>query len=363
MVTYVLQNAQTTTGEYYDIVIKDGIISAIVDAGSGKGDQMIDCSNHYISSGWIDLHVHARETLTPYGDSIDEIGVKQGVTTIVDAGSCGADDIDELFQAQKHAKTKVYALLNLSRIGLQRIDELSNQMWLDEEKVRETIALYPDFIVGIKVRMSQSVVGELGIIPLEIASKLSEQLNQPLMIHIGSAPPVVEDILPLLKKNDVITHYLHGKSNSLFMENGEPKQVLLDAIQGGVRLDVGHGSASFSFETAKNAKKYHLPLQTISTDIYRGNRLNGPVYNMATTLTKFLHLGYSLQEVIDAVTVQPASWLGQETGIQVGNQADITIFSVRNESGVLVDSTGNKEVTNQMIVAEGVFVNGKYITC
>lgn len=363
MVTYVLQNAQTTTGEYYDFVIKDGIISAIVDAGSGKGDQMIDCSNHYISSGWIDLHVHARETLTPYGDSIDEIGVKQGVTTIVDAGSCGADDIDELFQAQKHAKTRVYALLNLSRIGLQRIDELSNQMWLDEEKVRETIALYPDFIVGIKVRMSQSVVGELGIIPLEIASKLSEQLNQPLMIHIGSAPPVVEDILPLLKKNDVITHYLHGKSNSLFMENGEPKQVLLDGIQGGVRLDVGHGSASFSFETAKNAKKYHLPLQTISTDIYRGNRLNGPVYNMATTLTKFLHLGYSLQEVIDAVTVQPASWLGQETGIQVGNQADITIFSVRNESGVLVDSTGNKEVTNQMIVAEGVFVNGKYITC
>lgn len=55
----------------------------------------------YISSGWIDLHVHARETLSPYGDSIDEIGVKQRVTALVNEGNCGSDDIDELVQAQK----------------------------------------------------------------------------------------------------------------------------------------------------------------------------------------------------------------------------------------------------------------------
>ncbi len=45
----------------------------------------------------------------PYGDEVDEIGVKQGVTTIVDAGSCGADRIADLVKSREQAKTNLFA--------------------------------------------------------------------------------------------------------------------------------------------------------------------------------------------------------------------------------------------------------------
>ncbi|MCQ6294654.1 amidohydrolase/deacetylase family metallohydrolase, partial [Bacillus cereus] len=78
-----------------------------------------------------DLHVHAFPEFDPYGDDVDEFGVKQGVTTIVDAGSCGADRISDLVKSREQPKTNLFALLNISRIGLNRIDELSNMEWID----------------------------------------------------------------------------------------------------------------------------------------------------------------------------------------------------------------------------------------
>ena len=57
-----------------------------------------------------------------------------------------------------------------------------------------------------------------------------------------------------------------------------------------------------SFLVAEYAKAQGIKPDTISTDIYRGNRIHGPVYSLANVMTKFLYLGYSLQEVVSAVT-------------------------------------------------------------
>lgn len=89
----VLRNLRLVDGRSVDISIKEGLITAITPPGQAEGRTLLDCSGLYGSSGWIDLHVHAVPELDPYGDQIDEIGVKQGVTTLVDAGSCGADRI------------------------------------------------------------------------------------------------------------------------------------------------------------------------------------------------------------------------------------------------------------------------------
>ncbi|GIN55994.1 hypothetical protein J8TS2_03130 [Lederbergia ruris] len=151
------------------------------------------------------------------------------------------------------------------------MDELSHLDWIDRELVIQALQQYSNKIVGLKARISRSVVGESGIEPLHIARQLSSETSLPLMVHIGSAPPKIESILALLKKGDVITHYL----------NGEPLPEFLDAIQRGVHLDVGHGTASFSFKVAEAVKRHHIGLHTISTDIYRGNRINGPVFSMA----------------------------------------------------------------------------------
>lgn len=361
---FVLQNVKYVTGEQVDIVIDDGNIAAILAAETAQGQHLVDCSGMYVSSGWIDLHVHAFSAFDPYGDDIDEIGVKQGVTTIVDAGSCGANQISELIASSKQYKTNLLAFLNISQIGLERIDELSQLEWIDREKVMQAIADYPDRIVGLKARMSKSVVDENGIAPLQIARKLSDETALPLMVHIGSGPPAITEIVALLKKRDVITHYLNGKPNGLFDENGEPLQVLTQAIERRVHLDVGHGTASFSFKIAEMAKQSQIDFDTISTDIYRGNRLHGPVYNLAYTLTKFLYLGYSLEKIINAVTIHPAKWLERPelAQIQTGATANLTLFTVENKPIILTDSEGDQRKSSKRITAKGVVINGELIT-
>lgn len=362
---FVLHNVKHVSGEFLDIVIEDGKIAELTSPGQGQGKQIVDFSGAYVSSGWIDMHVHAFPAFDPYGDEIDEIGIKQGVTTIIDAGSCGADRIAELAESRKHAKTNLFAFLNISRIGLQRIDELSDMSWINREKVVEAVRTYKDFIVGLKARISKSVVRDSGIEPLRAARALSNATSLPLMVHIGSGPPSIEKVISLLEEKDIITHYLNGKANNLFDEDGKPLQILTRAIERGVHLDVGHGTASFSFKVAEAAKKHHIGLDTISTDIYRGNRLNGPVFSMSNILTKFLYLGYSLQEVIDAVTSHAASWLNKpELGrIQVGDTANLTLFTVQDEEIVLIDSEGDKRTADQTIQPKGVVVNGALITC
>lgn len=132
-----------------------------------------------------------------------------------------------------------------------------------------------------------------------------------------------------------------------------------------MRLDVGHGTASFSFRVAEAAKAHGIGLHTISSDIYRGNRLNGPVYSLANVMSKFLYLGYSWQEVVAAVTSSAAQWLGRpELGrIQAGDPAHLTVFDVREEPASLLDSEGIERKANQRIVPRGVVANGEFMEC
>lgn len=361
----VLRHVKRVNGEEIDIVIEGGKIVEVSKAGCGRGKHVLDYSGVYVSSGWIDLHVHAFPEFDPYGDEIDEIGVKQGVTTIVDAGSCGADRIADLVASRERAKTNLYAFLNISRIGLKRVDELSKLDWIDKGKVIQAVNDYKESIVGLKARISKSVVCESGIEPLRIARALSIETSLPLMVHIGSGPPNIDEIIPLLEKRDVITHYLNGKQNNLFDAKENPLQVFKDAIERGVHLDVGHGTASFSFKVAEAAKRHHIGLNTISTDIYRRNRMDGPVYSLANVLTKFLSLGYSLEEVIAAATTNAANWLEKpELGrIKVGDVANLTLFTVQNKPITLTDSEGEKRVADRRIETKGVVANGEFIEC
>ncbi|WP_411346807.1 amidohydrolase/deacetylase family metallohydrolase [Paenibacillus sp. WLX1005] len=331
----------------------------------GNNVHIVDCHGWYVSTGWIDLHVHAYAELSPYGDDMDEIGIQHGVTTIVDAGSCGADEVGILLEKGQSAQTSLLAFLNISKIGLRRTDELSQLEWIDEELAVQAAQRYSEQIIGLKARISSSVVKASGLEPLRRARQLSERLQLPLMVHIGSGPPDIRDVLNLLADGDVITHYLNGKDNNLFDNTGQPLPELLAALARGVHLDVGHGSASFSFEVAEQARAAGIALQTISTDIYRGNRLDGPVYNMSNVLSKFWLLGYELEQIIDAVTKTAAQWLRRPelAVLEVGHPADLTLFSIEQATTILTDSNGQQRESNQLITARGVVKDGTFFAC
>ena len=75
-----------------DVIVTNGKIAA-VDGEAPAGAEVVDLSGHYLSPGWIDLHIHAYGMLGFANP--DTIGIYQGVTTFVDAGGPGIGVMDE----------------------------------------------------------------------------------------------------------------------------------------------------------------------------------------------------------------------------------------------------------------------------
>lgn len=358
----ILKNGKDVEGNPLEVAIKDGKIAAIGPNLDVKATITLDLKNKsYISAGWIDDHVHCNDLMDLYFDTPDKIGINCGVTTIIDAGSTGADNFPEFWQRVRHAKTNVLALLNISETGIITQDELSDLRHVNQEKVVAMLEKYKGKLVGLKARMSQSVVGENGVKPLYLAKKIQEKVGSvPLMVHVGSAPPKLNDILEYLDKGDVMTHCFNGKENSILDGNGKIHPFVWDAYKKGVIFDLGHGFASFSFDVARKAFQQGLTCYTISTDIYQRNRLNGPVFDMAHTLDKMRLVGYSLAEVIAQVTRHPAQVFGLKNkgNLEVGCDGDLTVFDVADTPRTLVDSGGVEETVATSIVPRYAIVAG-----
>ena len=359
MENYVIKQAHLVDGAIVDILVEDGMIKQI--APMIKADvEELSFGDDYVSAGWIDMHTHCFDKFETYGDKVDLVGYPHGVCTVVDAGTAGSDTIDELYQQAQNAKTRVYSWLNIACTGIFAQDELADLNRLKEDDFKAACQKYPNFIVGIKARMSKSVLGDSGDQPLVYAKKLQKELNLPLMVHIGSAPSVLEDVVTMLEKGDVITHTLNPKANGI-RQGKQIKECAYQAIDKGIYLDLGHGTDSFSFDVAKLALEQGIKVDTISSDIYFRNRLNGPVYDLATTMTKLLAVGYSLSEVIDKVTSKPAEImnLNQFGSLEVGKVADFTIFKLVQEEVSLIDSTKKVVDYQQRIVPSKVIVKNQ----
>lgn len=360
----IIRNAKLANGDITDIAIGDGKIQSVgpleMDIPAKK---IIDLQGqYYVSAGWIDAHVHCFPASPIYYDEPDLSGIATGVTTLIDAGSVGADDMEEFYTVAKQAKTNVYAFINISKIGIIAQNELSDMANIQRENLDRAIAKYPDFIVGIKARMSKSVVGENGITPLQNAKEMQKQHNQlPLMVHIGNSPPSLDDIVELLGKGDIITHCFNGKPNRILDQNDQIRESVRQAIERGVILDVGHGGESFSFKVAERAIELGVYPDVISTDIYYKNRINGPVYNISNVLAKFFCLGFSLEQIIDRITVRPAEilHLHNKGHLAPGYDADLTIFDVKDANLTLSDAEGAVRETNRQIVPIAAIVAGQ----
>lgn len=366
MFDLLLRRARLVDDTVSDIALKDGKIAALGDV-NGTALKTIELGGEcYVSAGWIDSHVHCYPKSPIYHDQPDSVGIATGVTTVVDAGSTGADDIDDFYTLTREAATEVYALLNISRVGLIAQNELANMVNIDADAVREAVKRHPDFIVGLKARMSSSVVGENGITPLDRAKAMQAQNGDlPLMVHIGNNPPDLDEIAERLSAGDIITHCYNGKPNRILTPQGELRASVTRAISRGVRLDVGHGTASLSFAVAKRAIELGILPHTISSDIYCRNRISGPVHSLANVMSKFLAIGMSLPQVIECVTANAADGLRlkQKGRLQVGLDADLTLFTLKRQPTVLVDAENDSLQAEQLLVPLAAIRAGKgYMT-
>src|SRR5471032_2775363 len=359
----IIRQAKSSDGSLTDIAIHDGKIAAIgqLDA-SVTAIHILELQGKvFASAGWIDSHVHCYSKSPIYHDEPDLVGVASGVTTVIDAGSTGENDVDDFYQLTRQAKTNVFAFLNIARTGIVTQNELADMEQIDKVGVRESIARNPDFIIGIKARMSSSVVGKNGIKPLIRAKEIQQENDDlPLMVHIGNNPPNLDEIADLLTSGDIITHCYNGKPNRILSPEGVLRDSVKRALSRGVRLDVGHGSASFSFEVAGLAIRQGILPHTISSDIYCRNRISGPVHSLATVMSKFFTVGMTLPQVIDCVTSHAADALRlpAKGRLDVGADADLTLFELRHAPQVFIDSEGQSVKGESLLVPLAAVVAG-----
>jgi dihydroorotase len=351
--------------ENKDVAIAQGrIVSVAKDIPRDLSWEVLDASGHLVTPGLIDIHVHVYPGVSHYGVEPDVTCLARGVTTVCDAGSSGADTFEGLRRyVIDVSETRILAFLNISTIGM--ISPLDNELedlkHANPERAIGVCERNRDIIQGVKVRLSRPMVGNNGLQPLLLARRAAEAVGMPLMVHVGDTPSPLGEILSELRPRDILTHCFHGRKHGILDEQGEVLPEVVDAVKRGVIFDVGHGVGSFSFEVARRALKAGLSPGTISSDLHFYN-VNGPVFDLATTMSKFLLLGLPLSEVLAKATTTPAALLGLSDcvgSLREGFLADVAVFKVSQGDFEFEDSLKQKVHGDQRLEPLAVIRGGR----
>ena len=326
-----------------DVAIDGGRIAAVergIPAESAA--RTIDASGQLVTPGLVDLHTHIYPGATYWGIRPDPVAAATGVTTWVDAGSTGAMNVLGLREyLDRTSRVRSYAFLNIATIGLVAATyELRLLEHLDIDLCVKLGRLNADFVRGVKVRMGAQTAGEHELEPLRRGIAAAEQLEVPVMVHLSSGPPEVDEIVELLRPGDMLTHSFTGGGMRLVDDNGRPREAVRRALDRGMLLDMGHGAGGFSFEVAEQLAAHGVRPHVVSTDLHQSS-LWGPVYDLPTTIAKAMVLGMSLSEAIEACTAAPARVLrleGVVGSLRRGASEDVALFKVENGEFPLVDT-------------------------
>jgi len=347
-----------------DVAIKRNRIAAVDrDIPAESAARVIDASGQYVTPGLIDLHTHVYHHVTFWGIDPDPVAARSGVTTWLDVGSAGAFNWPGFREfIVKPSDVRIYGLLNISSIGLTAATgELANLDYCDVDLCCKLIGLHRDLILGVKVRIDSNTVRGNGIEPLHRARAAAERCDLPMMVHIGSSPPAVADVLALMRPGDILTHCFTGNSMRIIDERGQLLDDAKRAWESGIIMDIGHGAGSFSFETAEALINAGYTPDVISSDIHQLS-VHGPLFDMPTCLSKFLALGMSFADVIRAATIRPAEVLGfqHELGtLKVGALADLALFTIQAGRFPFYDVAMNMREGTQLIRNTLTIANGR----
>ena len=145
-----------------------------------------------------------------------------------------------------------------------------------------------------------------------------------------------------MERGDILTHLFSGNPGSILDQNGKVIPEILEAQERGVFLDTAHGRQNFSFDVARRALDQGVQPQSISTDLTIPGRQN-TVHSMTEMLSRFIALGFSLEDVIRMATVNPATALGMEDSlgsIAVGREADVSVLEEVTGDWAFHDTVG-----------------------
>jgi dihydroorotase len=345
-----------------DVAVSGTKIAAIAESIPGPAARTLDVRGKLVTPGLVDIHTHVYAGVTTWGVRPDPAGLRSGVTTLVDAGSPSFVTLPGFrWYVAEPAVTRVLTFVHISALGLLYgpVGEMIDLRYADPEKCAEAVSENGDLAVGVKVRQGIMQVGEHGVTPLRLAVRAAEQADTRVMVHIGAGVPLPE-VLALLRPGDIVTHCFQGNGDCLVGDRGQVIPEAHEARRQGIIMDVGHGGGSFRWEVAERALDQGFLPDVISTDLHTGNIL-GPVYDLPTTLSKFLHLGLSLEQVIAAATQAAARTIGRPDlgALRVGGPADLAVFDLVEGEFELFDTHGHSRLVRRRLMPVYTVAGGR----
>lgn len=352
-----------------DIGIAGGKIAAVAPSlPANEARKSISAKGLLVTPGLVDMHAHVFVNSHDMGGHTDGICRCSGVTTLCDAGSAGSSTFAGLRHILDAAvRTRVRALVNLSAIGItgtSRGGELSHLPYADPEGCARTIIENPDLAFGVKLRFGPGLVWEYSAEPVKLARRAADMAGGvPMMMHITDSPVPLPALVEHMKPGDIVTHCYHGRAHGIM---GQEKEFVLkeivEAQRAGIIFDCAHGRNHFNFRMTQRALDQGFMTDTISTDLTFTTATQGPVWDLPTTMTKLLHFGMPLDEVVRRVTAVPAKIMGYEGTVgtlKPGANADVSVFELRDEDIELRDSDGDRITARRRFLPQLTLKDGR----
>ena len=351
-----------------DVWIDGDKISGVNSEQNSEVVTSIDVTGCYVFPGLIDYHTHLFYGGTAIGVSPDLALLPQGVTTAVDQGSAGVSNFERFMDSiVARQTTRIFSYLHVNPTGLASLPHSTEDVdpaHYDLQQSRNLFEQYAGQLLGLKIRSSREIVKELGLQPLRQTIHLAEQLGCRVVVHTTNPPTSVGELAELLRAGDVYTHMYQGKGSSIIADDGKLAASIRQARERGVVFDTADGRAHYALGVAAAALADGFMPDIISTDLTLGNVYDPSVFGLPFIMSKYLALGISLADVVNACTAAPAKLLGMEGKLGTltpGAYADVSVFRLVKKRAQFTDFTGRTLVCEQLLVPQLTVSHGKVV--
>lgn len=353
-----------------DVAIKDGKIAAVADHIDPKSAlKTVDVKGLYVTPGLVDIHVHVYastgEAHSYAGDNSvwpDGFTLRNGVTTVADAGSSGYKNFEDFkMHIIDRSKTRVLAFLNIVGAGMRGPKYENNLQDMDPKPAAEMAERHKGLIIGIKTAHYAGPEWT----PVEHAVEAGTMANIPVMVDFGTnhkERPLAVLLTQKLRPGDIYTHCYSGLRDEIDPTTGKVNKGMWEGRKRGVIFDVGHGGGSFSWQVATEAIKEGFHPDSISTDLHITS-MNTGMKDMLNVMDKFLVLGLPLDEVIADSTWHPAREIHKDElgNLSVGSPADVAVLRLQRGKYGFTDMYGAKVDGSEKLICEMTVKGGKVV--
>ncbi|HYM18365.1 MAG TPA: amidohydrolase family protein [Micropepsaceae bacterium] len=342
-----------------DVAIAGGKIAAVEPNIAGNAADMIDARGKLVVPGLIDIHTHTARFKEGPG-----LVLADGVTGWIDAGSQGADHIEDTIAVAKSAPQPARVLINIGRAGILPEGDTMDIAHADVGALRAAIMRNRADIAGVKARLSRDVAGANDFEVLTRTQQVATEFNLPVMIHMGQTISPFPKLVNLLKKGDIVTHMFAPPPNAIIDDNGRILPEVMAARRRGVWFDVGNGQTGhMRWDNVEKIMKTGFWPDSFSTDWNTNAHMTG-VIDFPNCMSKYFGYGMTVDQAIARATVNPSRMfpLFNDRGtLNVGAPADVAILELRQGNFEFLDNFGNKIQGKQRFFPAGTVLGGKRV--